>query len=341
MEKLPPEVAKGIHVPSYNELLERVGRRLTERKGGKKAKALDRELARLQAMRDILISRTDFIRDLVRLLDSMHPFYWSLVEIEFNRDDVRKAVSCVSKARKMTDRMYEKYRILMLASESPKELASVAREARGRILSLYKRCSKGLELLRQLVVFIQKLPGIDASMPTVIVAGPPSSGKSTFVRSVSRARPKVAEYPFTTKEIHVGHFSEGGRTVQVIDTPGILDRDIDSMNEIERKAAAALSHLPGAVLFLLDPSTSAYMSLERQARLLAGTVIPLVKDKTVYVAVNKADISPKKSLEKAAEAARRLEAENDRVIYIGFMVAASKESAVKVLSQIIKSEFGS
>ena len=93
-------------------------------------------------------------------------------------------------------------------------------------------------------------------------------------------------------------------------------------------------------MFLLDPSRSAYMSLERQARLLAGTVIPLVKDKTVYVAVNKADISSKESLEKAAEAARRLEAENDRVIYVGFMVAVSKESAVKVLSHIIKSEFG-
>ncbi len=334
-EILPPERAKHIQVPTYDEILERVGKRINVKRKGSK---LDRELSRLQALRDIVISKTDFIRDLVRLLDSLHPFYWSLIEIEFDREELRDAIKCVSKARKMTDRLAEKYRILLLASESPRELNTVAREARGRILSLYKRCSRGLALLRSLVTFIQRLPGIDASSPTIIVAGPPSSGKSTFVSNVSRARLKVAEYPFTTKEIHVGHLTLGNIKVQVIDTPGILDRDLEEMNQIERKAAAALSKLPGAVLYLFDASSNAYMSLERQEKLLVNTVAKLVLQKKVYVAVNKADITRPERLEEAIRIAERAARKIGGEV-IGPIVAASKDNSLRVAELIAKKEF--
>lgn len=333
--ELPPEAAKHIHVPTYNEILERVGKRITVKRKGNR---LNRELSRLQALRDIVISKTDFIRDLVRLLDSLHPFYWSLIEIEFDRDELRKAIKCISKARKMTDRLAEKYRILLLASENPRELNSVAREARGRILSLYKRCSRGLVLLRSLVTFIQKLPGIETSNPTIIVAGPPSSGKSTFVSSVSRARPKIAEYPFTTKEIHVGHFTLGSIKVQVVDTPGLLDRDIEEMNQVERKAAAALSKLPGVILYLFDASSNAYMSLERQENLLVNTVAKLVYQRKIYVAVNKADIAEPEKLKVAIKIAERA-AERVRGEIVGPMVAASRDDALRVAELIARKEF--
>ncbi len=327
----PSERAKHIHVPTYDEILERIGRRFAARKG--RMRAWEREMARLQTVRDIVISKTDFIRDLVRLLDSLHPFYWSIIEIEFDRVRLRRAISCVSKARKLTDEMFEKYRFHLMAAEDRRELEQVAREARGRILSLYKRCSRDLELLRSLVVFLQHLPGIDPGMPTVIVAGPPSSGKSSFVRSVSRARPKVAEYPFTTKTVHIGHVPFGDeRVVQVIDTPGILDRPLEEMNQVERRAAAALKHLPGAVLFLADPTGKAYMPLERQVRLLTETVKGLVGGKPVYVAVNKADAVTGERLEEAVEAFKAVEG----VKLVGGMSAISRDDALRVLRLIVE-----
>ncbi len=327
----PAEEAKHIHVPTYDEILERIGRRFSAKKG--KMRPWEREIARLQTVRDIVISKTDFIRSLVRLLDNLHPFYWSLIEVEFERARIRKSISCISRARKLTDELFEKYRFHLMAAEDRRELERVAREARGRILSLYKRCSRDLDLLRSLVVFIQHLPGIDPELPTVIVAGPPSSGKSSFVRSVSRAKPKVAEYPFTTKTVHIGHVNLGGEdVVQVIDTPGILDRPVDEMNIVERRAAAALRHLPGVVLFLVDPTEKAYMPLERQVKLLEETVKKLVSGKPVYVAINKADAASRDRLEEARRAVESLHG----VKLAGSMSAIERSDAIRILRIVVE-----
>jgi len=286
----PPAAAKKIHIPTYDEVLERIKSRYPKR--GRTL--LDREMARLQATYDILMSKTSFIRDLVRLVDSLHPFYWRLIEIDFDRERIRAGISCVSRARKLASRFYEKYRVLLMASENRRELLRTSSEGRGRILSAFKKCRRHLEYLRDLVVFIQHLPSIDANLPTIIVAGAPSTGKSTLVRSVSRAQTKVASYPFTTTTIHIGHFiitDKNNREIkiQIIDTPGLLDRPIDEMNQVERRAVAALKELDGAILFLVDVSKNPYMSVNRQFKLLSQIINEHARNRPIYIALNKID----------------------------------------------------
>ncbi len=131
--------------------------------------------------------------------------------------------------------------------------------------------------------------------PTIVIAGYPNVGKSSFVSKITGASPEIAPYPFTTKGVAIGHFMRDGMRYQVMDTPGLLDRPMSERNDIERQAITAIHYLDAVVMFMIDPSESCGYEIEAQKHLLAeireNFKLPLL------VVSNKADRSEFKKLD--------------------------------------------
>jgi nucleolar GTP-binding protein len=132
-------------------------------------------------------------------------------------------------------------------------MADVVEEIEGNLL----RVGEARDALRD-------LPDIRPDEPTIVVAGYPNVGKSSFVNAVTRADNEIARYPFTTRGIQIGHFERGHVRYQIIDTPGLLDRPEADRNDIESQAVSALAHLADAVLFVVDASEACGYPLDAQ-----------------------------------------------------------------------------
>lgn len=95
---------------------------------------------------------------------------------------------------------------------------------------IIKRQKDPLTYLEQVRQHLARLPAIEVNTRTLILAGYPNVGKSSFMNKVTRADVDVQPYAFTTKSLFVGHMDYKYLRWQVIDTPGILDHPLEEMN---------------------------------------------------------------------------------------------------------------
>lgn len=120
--------------------------------------------------------------------------------------------------------------------------------------------------------------------------GLPNAGKSTFVRQVSAARPRVAEYPFTTLYPHLGVVRLGtSRDVVIADIPGLIEGAAGGAG----LGAQFLRHLArtSLLLHLVDIGTSrdvtpAIRGVEAELAAWSGEL----GDKPRWLVFNKIDI---------------------------------------------------
>jgi len=231
-------------------------------------------------------------------LERLHPFYLELTEILVNMDKLKKALGSIYHCIDPIDEIADKHLQALKLSKDFKQMKWSRSAAKGRISSIVRATAKNLDFIIEAKKKLSRLPGIIPDSPTIVCAGFPNVGKSTLVREVSTAEPEIAYYPFTTKKVIIGHLQVDTHSVQIVDTPGILDRPMSERNAIERQAITALKYLAHVIIFMLDPSEACGWSLDDQLNLYREVrrMFPIVP---TLVALNKMDLAPD---DKVAEA---------------------------------------
>ena len=139
------------------------------------------------------------------------------------------------------------------------------------------------------------------SVADVGLVGFPSAGKSSLVAALSAARPKIADYPFTTLVPNLGVVSAGEKTFTVADVPGLIPGaaqgkglGLDFLRHVER-CAVLLHVLDCATLEPGRDPLSDLDAIEAELGQYRGTFGELLA-KPRLVALNKVDVPEAREL---------------------------------------------
>jgi nucleolar GTP-binding protein len=178
---------------------------------------------------------------------------------------------------------------LLKYGQSLFQCKQLKRAALGRMATICKRLKDPLVYLEQVRQHLGRLPSIDPNTRTLVIAGFPNVGKSSFLKSISRADVEVQPYAFTTKSLYVGHFDYKMLRFQAVDTPGILDHALEEMNTIEHQSICAIAHLRAHILYFMDLSEQCGYSVASQIALF-NNIKPLFANKLISIVINKIDL---------------------------------------------------
>ena len=221
-------------------------------------------------------------------LDDVHPFHADLMGVLYDRDHYKLALGQLNTCKKLCESVCRDYVRLIKYADSLYRCKSLKVAALGRMMTLLKRQRTSLSYLEEVRKHLGRLPALDPTARTLLVCGFPNVGKSSFMNKVTRAEVEVQPYAFTTKSLFVGHMDHKYLRWQVIDTPGILDHELEKRNVIEMQSVTALAHLPCAVLYFVDVSEQCGYTIAQQASLFES-IRALFADKQLVVVANKTD----------------------------------------------------
>lgn len=183
-------------------------------------------------------------------MDQLPEFYQALIDLTVGIDDLKKSIAalgwCSGKVQKWTSQYHRD----IYKCNNIGQMKTKLNAAYGRISSALEQIEGDLDFLRKARKHINDFPTVDPERPMAVLAGLPNAGKSQLVRAISSGRPKVATYPFTTKKVSIGHFKANRMKYQIMDTPGLLDRE--TRNEVEMQAILALELVADMILVVLD-----------------------------------------------------------------------------------------
>lgn len=276
----------------------------------------------------------DRLNDIVMLFpnfDEIPQFYLESIDIIFGIDKLKQTLGSLTGTNRVIWRIFREHTSKIWHSnvyQAKKE----RRSAFSRFASVIKKLKTRFIELEELRLSIRKWPVFNFDDPIVVIGGFPNVGKSSLIKTLTNANPQIADYPFTTKGVSVGHYIDENNPYvhwQLVDTPGILDRTSNQRNEIEKKALAAILNLPTILLFLFDPTQSS----ELEAQLNLFLELKNLISKPIYFFINKTDMLEAKEIQMIIDMiSSKLKLENEKIIKLqANNVQASKYALHQIL----------
>lgn len=131
------------------------------------------------------------------------------------------------------------------------------------------------------------------------IVGLPNAGKSTLISRISSARPKIADYPFTTLVPNLGIVTHKGQSFVVSDNPGLIEGaakgkglGIQFLKHIERTRI---------LVHIVDSQGEDVLKNVKTINKELSTYGKILKGKTQLLVLNKIESLPEKDVEKMAK----------------------------------------
>ena len=199
--------------------------------------------------------------------DSIHPFDREIIDLTVGVDKLKKSLGAVDWARKEILMISTKYVPRARARKSAENTMKIMSEAYTKMTNVVRQISKSFDFLISARSIFRNLPNVDTESSIAVFAGAPNVGKSSLIGAISSGKPEVKSYPFTTKAVSLGHVKKKYSVLQVMDTPGLLDRSDSERNDMEKQGIAAFDFLDPIIVFLTDLTGTSGYSLQMQTNL--------------------------------------------------------------------------
>ena len=179
------------------------------------------------------------------------------------------------------------------------------------------------------------------SVADVALVGFPSAGKSSLIAALSAARPKIADYPFTTLVPNLGVVEAGGTTFTVADVPGLIPGahagkglGLEFLRHVER--CAVLVHVLDCAT--LEPGRDPLSDLEviEQELSLYKDDVARLTERPRLVVLNKVDVPEGREL--AELVTPDLEARGLRVFAVSAVSREGLQSLAYALAGVVQAD---
>jgi len=214
-----------------------------------KSKVIEKE--KISAINKALTRQLTRVLDSFPYIDKLHPFYRELVNCTIDYDATKKALGAVKWVAGKVDDFSEITRKNIQRTQDLQKINVFRREYYGRISSLLKQIKHEFIVLEESRKVMKSYPNIKTSVFTAAIAGFPNIGKTTLLFKLTGSKPEIDTYAFTTKSINIGYFTDNSRKIQVLDTPGSLNR-FNKMNNIEKQAFLAMKYCANLLIYVFD-----------------------------------------------------------------------------------------